>query len=498
MPHASDLEEFGLEVEHEHHALMGSSSDAADMSEYSVGASSSSLTTHRRAQHIALSTPSKEQRSLLQSINVRPPRLLRPGMFKWATLMIGLALVVFLNLGQESEEANYFEEGLPDIEICEDDDIAFSNMFKSESDCATFVKASSNEDDMTTRCNQPIGIPDENEFQMLLKHFCRKSCGLCGIAEDAQVLVGENSEANIEAAVQEIAGEIEEKELEVKIEKEKEQQSREKELEKEIAKELNVQEEEQLAQSSAPESTTLQEDEEVPLNIQNTSSAENGPTELSCQDETTVDKVNCTHVSILSNTTLRNELCNSPIDETDEENESDMKAVKHICRKSCGLCDDSTDIKGAVDSVGEEKASGHEEHNNDESDSTTARVSSKNKSQNGDAALDVEVEQSNNADEDDDGGANDDAGEDDNDDESDSLASDTDAQQLKASEHKEAGVTSKNKLQNGDVAVDEKVEQSNHSTDDDDVDNEGDDDDDNEGDSSANNTVRKRDVGAMR
>lgn len=429
MPHASELEEFGLEVEHEHHALMGSSSEAADMSDSSAGASSSSSTNHRRAQHIALSTPSKEQRSLLQSINVRP-RLLRPGMFKWATLMIGLTLVVFLNLGQESEEANYFEEALPDIEMCEDDDIAFSNMFKSESDCATFVKASSKKVDMTTRCNQPIGIPDENEFQKLLKHFCRKSCGLCGTTEDAQLLVGENSEANIEATVQEIAGEIEEKELEVKIEKEKEQQFREKELEKEIAKELNAQEEEQLTQSSAPESTTLQEDEEVPLNtIQNTSSAENGPTELSCQDETTVDKVNCTDVSIVGNTTLRNELCNSPIDEPDEENESHLRAVKHICRKSCGLCDDSSDINGLVESAEQLNASGHEGHNNDESGLAPARVSSKNKLQNGDASVDEELEQSNHPDTDDDGGGEGDDedgdGDEDDNNESDSLANNT-------------------------------------------------------------------------
>ena len=35
--------------------------------------------------------------------------------------------------GQESEEAIYFEEALPEVDVCEDDDIAFTNMFKSES-----------------------------------------------------------------------------------------------------------------------------------------------------------------------------------------------------------------------------------------------------------------------------------------------------------------------------------------------------------------------------
>eukprot|EP01082_Thalassiosira_pseudonana_P011108 g10114.t1 g10114 contig4:1247182-1247772(-) len=91
MPRAADLEEFGLEVEHENHAL--------------ISENNSRLGNTTRRSPLDISTPSKEQRSLLQSINTSPSRLpLRPGMLKWASLVIVLAVIVFLNIGQESEE----------------------------------------------------------------------------------------------------------------------------------------------------------------------------------------------------------------------------------------------------------------------------------------------------------------------------------------------------------------------------------------------------------
>ena len=127
MPNASELEEFGLELEQEHHALIVLSDDDDDAvaAGEEMPGETSATTTLRRTR-VALSTPSKEQRSLLQSVNVRPPQILRPGILKWATLLIALAFVVFLNLGQESEVAITVEAALPDVDVCEDDDIGFT------------------------------------------------------------------------------------------------------------------------------------------------------------------------------------------------------------------------------------------------------------------------------------------------------------------------------------------------------------------------------------
>jgi len=104
----------------------------------------------------------------------------------------------------------------------------------------------------------PMGIPDEKDFQKLLKHFCQRSCGLCGV-EDAEEGV---SEAVIEAEVEEVAEEIEEKEMEEQIEKE---QAIEEEVEEEIEKEIMEEQEEELAQSGddpADEESIASVDEE--------------------------------------------------------------------------------------------------------------------------------------------------------------------------------------------------------------------------------------------
>ena len=104
MPDASALEEFGLEVEHENHALVTNS-----------GSASSKANNHQFASfsNRKQPTPSKEQRSLLASTNVRYRKLRinaaqRPTVLKWSFLVIIIAaIIVFFNIEQEEmiEEA---------------------------------------------------------------------------------------------------------------------------------------------------------------------------------------------------------------------------------------------------------------------------------------------------------------------------------------------------------------------------------------------------------
>ncbi|KAL7534270.1 hypothetical protein ACHAWF_004771 [Thalassiosira exigua] len=122
MPHPSELEEFGLEVEHEHQALVpGSSSSAATPSP--------SPTSHRspvanvcgdgsRARDTPfpthLATPSKDQRSLLESTNFRPSRFKpHPGTLKWTALVLLPVVVTLLCLGVERDEVVIVEASLP-------------------------------------------------------------------------------------------------------------------------------------------------------------------------------------------------------------------------------------------------------------------------------------------------------------------------------------------------------------------------------------------------
>jgi len=147
------------------------------------------------------------------------------------------------------------------VEICEDDP-DFTIMMKAEKNCATYVSHVAKGPSGEASCDVPIGIPDENDFQKLIKHFCRKSCGLCG-TEDSEEGV---DDAVIKAKVNEIKDEIEEKELEEKIEKEMEEQKMEEQVEKEIEKEMEDQEKE-LAQTeennhSAEDSETRPKEDE--------------------------------------------------------------------------------------------------------------------------------------------------------------------------------------------------------------------------------------------
>jgi hypothetical protein len=103
MPDASALEEFGLEVEHENHALVTNSGSS------SADTTFASFSNSKRRP----TTPSKVQRSLLASTNVKYSRLRvsaiqRPGVLKWSLIVIIFAaVIVFFNIGQEEtmEEA---------------------------------------------------------------------------------------------------------------------------------------------------------------------------------------------------------------------------------------------------------------------------------------------------------------------------------------------------------------------------------------------------------
>eukprot|EP00984_Skeletonema_dohrnii_P001069 scaffold334_cov96-Skeletonema_dohrnii-CCMP3373.AAC.1 len=100
MPDASALEEFGLEVEHENHALVTNSGSSA--SSKNNNHQFASFSNKKRTI-----SPSKEQRSLLESTNVKYTKLRmnatqRPGVLKWSFLVIIVAvIIVFFNIGQE-------------------------------------------------------------------------------------------------------------------------------------------------------------------------------------------------------------------------------------------------------------------------------------------------------------------------------------------------------------------------------------------------------------
>ncbi|KAL9185298.1 hypothetical protein ACHAXT_003075 [Thalassiosira profunda] len=95
MPRAEELEEFGLELESEHHSLIAETSAASPKT--------------RRA---ALSVSSHSNGSVgAPPLAPASSRLrLHPGLLKWTLLIAACALVVFLNVGKE-EEANEMIEG---------------------------------------------------------------------------------------------------------------------------------------------------------------------------------------------------------------------------------------------------------------------------------------------------------------------------------------------------------------------------------------------------
>jgi len=101
MPDASALEEFGLEVEHENHALVtnaGSSAASSNSNSHQFASFSN------RKQPIS---PSKDQLSLLASTNVKYTKLRinatqKRGVLKWSFLVIIIAaIIVFFNIEQE-------------------------------------------------------------------------------------------------------------------------------------------------------------------------------------------------------------------------------------------------------------------------------------------------------------------------------------------------------------------------------------------------------------
>lgn len=115
MPNASELEEFGLEVEQEEesHALISNSDGkssgaknnmnaAADNNSHKFASFSNSSKHHRLESQY---TPSKEQRSLLESTNVRYTKLLlntRTRPFKWPLIiLLVVTIIVLFNMGEE-------------------------------------------------------------------------------------------------------------------------------------------------------------------------------------------------------------------------------------------------------------------------------------------------------------------------------------------------------------------------------------------------------------
>ncbi|KAL7540797.1 hypothetical protein ACHAWF_006788 [Thalassiosira exigua] len=221
MPHPSELEEFGLEVERElnggeereRRPLVGSgppSSAAAPAHAPARGDDGGDFGFRPRRLPLHVSTPPKDQRSSLlrHSSNFEPLRKPRPGTAKWAAVVLLLAVAALLYLSIEQGEAEIVESSLPDnAEACRDDDVGFAAMTKAEESCADYL---ANRGPNRGSCDAPLGIPDEDDFRNLLKHFCRKSCGRCG-TEDAE---GSKDPAEIEAEVEVVAEEIEAKEEE--------------------------------------------------------------------------------------------------------------------------------------------------------------------------------------------------------------------------------------------------------------------------------------------
>ena len=147
---------------------------------------------------------------------------------KLASILLALTIVVCIHVGKESEETEYIEEEeLSKEVICIDDP-----------QCVDYIAQVGNLRASSTSCNEPIGILNEQHYQKLLEHYCRRSCGLCGsgIADEEEGV----SDAVIRAEVIEVTQEIEEKEIEDEIEREEEEQ----ELENENATEIEEQEKE--------------------------------------------------------------------------------------------------------------------------------------------------------------------------------------------------------------------------------------------------------------
>jgi len=117
-----ELEEFGLEVEREHHSLIHDSSSFRPALCINGGdGSSASASSHR----IGALLPSREQISILvRNANTKPSPLVRlgltyrsGGMVRLSLVLVLLALAVLLSLRQESDETAILEARLSNVEI---------------------------------------------------------------------------------------------------------------------------------------------------------------------------------------------------------------------------------------------------------------------------------------------------------------------------------------------------------------------------------------------
>lgn len=119
-----ELEEFGLEVEREHHSLIHDSSSSFRPAVINGSSSDASLSSSSSSHRIG-ALPSREQISILvRNANTKPSPLVRlgltyrsGGMVRLSIVLVLLALAVLLSLRQESDTTANVEAHLSNVEI---------------------------------------------------------------------------------------------------------------------------------------------------------------------------------------------------------------------------------------------------------------------------------------------------------------------------------------------------------------------------------------------
>lgn len=117
-----ELEEFGLEVEREHHSLILHDSSS---SSFRPALNGNDATSSSSSQRIVGALPSREQISILvRNANTKPSPLVRlgltyrsGGMVRLSLVLVLLALAVLLSLRQENDETTNLEAHLSNVYI---------------------------------------------------------------------------------------------------------------------------------------------------------------------------------------------------------------------------------------------------------------------------------------------------------------------------------------------------------------------------------------------
>ena len=120
-----ELEEFGLEVEREHHSLIHDSSSSSFRPALCINGGDASSASASSSRRIGALLPSREQISILvRNANTKPSPLVRlgltyrsGGMVRLSLVLVLLALAVLLSLRQESDETAILEAHLSNVEI---------------------------------------------------------------------------------------------------------------------------------------------------------------------------------------------------------------------------------------------------------------------------------------------------------------------------------------------------------------------------------------------